>query len=67
MLKNFVETVPLKLSEKGLKKSLQRRDWSSFERPHKEADIHHTVLRGRKNLGLSEDTCVEKETRAIKD
>ena len=42
-------------------KAFKRRERDSLEGPHEEAEIQHKALRTRKNLAISEDTCLNKE------
>ena len=44
------------------RKAFYRRERDSLEGPHEEAEIQCKALRRGKNLALSEDTCLEKET-----
>ena len=47
---------------RGRRKALYRRVRDSLERSHEEADIQRKALRRGKNLALSKDTCLEKES-----
>ena len=51
---------------RGRSKALYRRERDSLEGTHEEAEIQRKALRQVKNLALSEDTCLEKERKAIK-
>ena len=52
---------------KGQRKDLYRTESDSLEGPHEEAEIQRkAVLRHGKDLAFSEDTCLEKERKAVK-
>ena len=46
---------------RGQRKDLYRRERDSLEGPHKEAEIQRKALGRKKNLAVSEDTCLKKE------
>ena len=46
---------------RGRRKALYRTERDSLDGPHEEAEIQRKTLRRGKNLGFSEDTCLEKE------
>ena len=47
--------------KRGRRKDLYRTESDSLEGPHDEAQIQRKALRRKKNLALSEDTCLVKE------
>ena len=52
--------------KRNRRKALYTRKRDSSEGPHEEAKIQRKALRGGKNLAFSEDTCLEKERKAVK-
>ena len=47
------------------RKALYRTERGSLEEPHEEAEIQRNALRRGKNLAISKDTCLEKESLQI--